>query len=167
MPLDSVKPTPRNSTSPISDAVPDSDWPLSKKPSGMNVVFTVAQTVAGYTGAAGVAISSSAGDLANATPTFTAASGADAAIDLIDNAIKTVSNKRADLGAIQNRFDHTINNLNVAVENLSASESRIRDTDMALEMVSFTRAQILSQAGTAMLAQANQASQGVLQLLRG
>ena len=73
---------------------------------------------------------------------------------------------RADLGAVQNRFDHTINNLNVVVENLSASESRIRDTDMAQEMVSFTRAQILSQAGTAMLAQANQAPQGVLQLLR-
>ena len=69
---------------------------------------------------------------------------------------------RADLGAIQNRFDHTINNLNVAVENLTASESRIRDTDMAQEMVQFTRNQILSQAGTAMLAQANQASQGIL-----
>ena len=73
---------------------------------------------------------------------------------------------RADLGAIQNRFDHTINNLNVAVENLTASESRIRDADMAQEMVQFTRNQILSQAGTAMLAQANQASQGVLSLLR-
>ena len=66
----------------------------------------------------------------------------------------------------QNRFEHTINNLNVAVENLSASESRIRDTDMASEMVNFTRSQILSQAGTAMLAQANQAPQGVLCLLR-
>ena len=74
--------------------------------------------------------------------------------------------QRADLGAIQNRFDHTINNLNVAVENLTASESRIRDADMAQEMVQFTRNQILSQAGTAMLAQANQASQGVLSLLR-
>ena len=61
---------------------------------------------------------------------------------------------------MQNRFEHTINNLNVAVENLSASESRIRDTDMASEMVNFTRSQILSQAGTAMLAQANQASAG-------
>ena len=68
---------------------------------------------------------------------------------------------RANLGAYQNRFEHTINNLNVAVENLSASESRIRDTDMAQEMVSFTRSQILSQAGTAMLAQANQAPQSV------
>ena len=66
----------------------------------------------------------------------------------------------------QNRFEHTINSLNVAIENLSASESRIRDTDMAAEMVNFTRSQILSQAGTAMLAQANQAPQSVLQLLR-
>ena len=88
------------------------------------------------------------------------------AIGLIDNAIKTVSSTRSDLGAIQNRFDHTINNLNVAVENLTASESRIRDADMAQEMVGFTRNQILTQAGTAMLAQANQASQGVLQLLK-
>ena len=70
------------------------------------------------------------------------------------------------LGAIQNRFEHTINNLNVAVENLSASESRIRDTDMAQEMVQLHPDQILSQAGTAMLAQANQAPQGVLSLLR-
>jgi flagellin len=96
----------------------------------------------------------------------TAGSGAEAGITAIDNALKTVSNVRADLGAKQNRFDHTINNLNVAVENLTASESRIRDADMAQEMVQFTRNQILTQAGTAMLAQANQASQGVLSLLR-
>jgi flagellin len=94
-------------------------------------------------------------------------SGADAAIDAIDTAIKDVSTTRATLGAYQNRLEHTINNLNVSVENLSASESRIRDTDMAQEMVSFTRAQILSQAGTSMLAQANQAPQGVLSLLKG
>ncbi len=94
------------------------------------------------------------------------ASGASVAINLLDTAIQTVSTTRANLGAVQNRFDHTINNLNVAVENLSASESRIRDTDMASEMVNFTRAQILSQAGTAMLAQANQAPQGVLRLLQ-
>ena len=85
----------------------------------------------------------------------------------VQAAITGVSTSRANLGALQNRFEHTINNINVAVENLSASESRIRDTDMASEMMSFTRSQILSQAGTAMLAQANQASQGVLQLLRG
>jgi flagellin len=89
-----------------------------------------------------------------------------AAIAAIDSAIKGVSTARATLGAYQNRFEHTINNLNVAVENLSASESRIRDTDMAQEMVSFTRSQILTQAGTSMLAQANQAPQNVLSLLR-
>ncbi|HLM04593.1 MAG TPA: flagellin, partial [Blastococcus sp.] len=110
------------------------------------LTFTVAQTVTGYTTGAGLAISSSAQDLAKATPTFTAASGADAAIGVLDTAIKKVSTQRADLGAIQNRFDHTINNLNVAVENLTASESRIRDADMAQEMVQFTRNQILSQA---------------------
>ncbi len=87
------------------------------------------------------------------------------AIGVIDTAIASVSSSRADLGAFQNRFEHTINNLNVAVENLSASDSRIRDTDMAQEMVSFTRSQILSQAGTAMLAQANQAPMSVLKLL--
>jgi flagellin len=91
---------------------------------------------------------------------------AQAALTSIDTAITSVSTARATLGATQNRFEHKINNLNVAVENLSASESRIRDTDMASEMVSFTRAQILSQAGTAMLAQANQAPQGVLKLLQ-
>jgi flagellin len=93
------------------------------------------------------------------------------ALDITDNttvtdAITATSTLRGTLGAVQNRFEHTINNLNVAVENLSASESRIRDTDMASEMVNFTRANILSQAGTAMLAQANQAPQSVLQMLR-
>jgi flagellin len=89
-----------------------------------------------------------------------------AAITAVDAAVKKVSDQRATLGAYQNRFEHTINNLNVSVENLSASESRIRDTDMAQEMVSFTRSQILTQAGTSMLSQANQASQNVLSLLR-
>jgi len=92
--------------------------------------------------------------------------GAQGAIDRLDAAIQTVSTVRADLGAKQNRLEMTIKNLNVSVENLTASESRIRDTDMAAEMVSFTKSQILSQAGTAMLAQANQMGQGVLQLLR-
>jgi len=91
---------------------------------------------------------------------------ASAAITAIDTAIKGISTARATLGAYQNRFEHTINNLNTAVENLSASESRIRDTDMAQEMVQFTRSQILTQAGTSMLAQANQAPQSVLSLLR-
>lgn len=94
------------------------------------------------------------------------AGGADAAIGVIDDAIKQVSSFRGDLGAAQNRLEHTIANLSVTAENLSASESRIRDADMAQEMLGFTRSQILSQAGTAMLAQANQSSQGVLSLLR-
>ncbi len=111
-----------------------------------------------------------AGDGSTAAPSagldFSSASAAQASIGLIDQQIEKVSTARANLGAMQNRFEHTIKNVNVAVENLSASESRIRDTDMASEMVSFTRAQILSQAGTAMLAQANQIPQGVLSLLR-
>ena len=106
-----------------------------------------------------------AGVTGTATFNATAASGASAAISAIDSAIGTVSTTRANLGALQNRFEHTINNLNVSVENLTASESRIRDTDMAQERTNFTRTQILTQAGTAMLAQANQAPQGILKLL--
>lgn len=97
---------------------------------------------------------------------FSSATAAQASIKKIDEKISSVSTARANLGALQNRFEHTVKNINVSVENLSASESRIRDTDMASEMVSFTRAQILSQAGTSMLAQANQIPQGVLSLLR-
>jgi flagellin len=94
-----------------------------------------------------------------------------AALDIADSntvqaAITEVSTQRGELGAVANRFEHTVNSVNVAIENLSASESRIRDTDMAQEMMSFTRSQILSQAGTSMLAQANQSQQGVLSLLR-
>ena len=88
------------------------------------------------------------------------------AIADVDSAIAAISTARANLGAYQNRFEHTIANLSVTTENLSASESRIRDTDMAAEMMSFTRAQILQQAGTAMLAQANAVPQSVLQLLK-
>ncbi|WP_350348564.1 flagellin [Agromyces sp. G08B096] len=86
-------------------------------------------------------------------------------VTAIDAAITAISTARADLGAQQNRFESTIRTLNVSAENLSAAESRIRDTDMAAEMVNYTRASILSQAGTSMLAQANQANQGVLKLL--
>ncbi|GAA4919985.1 flagellin [Nesterenkonia rhizosphaerae] len=87
------------------------------------------------------------------------------AIGSIDAQITAVSGARADLGAQQNRMESAINSLNVTRENLSAAESRIRDVDMASEMVNFTRSNILSQAGTAMLAQANQSTSGVLQLL--
>jgi flagellin len=88
------------------------------------------------------------------------------AIGTLDEALKKVSKQRADLGAYQNRLEHAVRGIDVGAENLQAAESRIRDTNMANEMVSYTKNQILSQAGTAMLAQANQRSQGILQLLQ-
>ena len=91
---------------------------------------------------------------------------ASAAIDKVKNAINTVSTQRASLGALQNRLEHTINNLDVAVENLSAANSRIRDTDMAKEMMNYTKMNVLVQSAQAMLAQANQQPQSVLQLLQ-
>lgn len=91
---------------------------------------------------------------------------ATAAISTINNAIETVSAERSKLGAFQNRLEHTINNLSASSENLTAAESRVRDVDMAKEMMNFQKNNILSQAATAMLAQANQQPQGVLQLLR-
>ena len=91
--------------------------------------------------------------------------GASAAIEKIKNAINSVSSTRGDLGAIQNRLEHTINNLGVTEENMTSAESRIRDTDMAAEMMEYTKNNILIQASQAMLAQANQLPQGVLQLL--
>jgi flagellin len=87
------------------------------------------------------------------------------AIDAIEDAIKTVSQQRSALGAVQNRLEHTINNVDNVVENTTAAESRIRDTDMANEMVTYSKNNILSQAGQSMLAQANQSNQGVLSLL--
>lgn len=98
--------------------------------------------------------------------TFDTAANAALAIEAIDKAITAVSTDRAELGSKQNRFESAINSLNVGRENLTAAESRIRDVDMAAEMVKFTRSNILSQAGTSMLAQANQSNQGVLNLLR-
>jgi flagellin len=88
------------------------------------------------------------------------------AISAIDAAIENVSSLRGSFGAVQNRLEHTLNNLSTYQENLMASESRIRDVDMASEMVEFSKNQILQQAGTSMLAQANQAPQSVLSLLR-
>ncbi len=119
-----------------------------------NAAVTVTGT--GYTSGSGTA-----GSIA-----FSSHSAAQAAINTIDLQISTISSARANLGAVQNRFESAINTINVATENLTASESRIRDTDMASEMVEFTRSQILSQAGVAMLAQAKSAPQSVLQLLQ-
>jgi len=91
---------------------------------------------------------------------------ANRAIGTLDEALKKVSKQRADLGAYQNRLEHAIRGIDIGAENMQAAESRIRDTNMANEMVKYTKDRILSQAGNAMLAQANQKSQGVLQLLQ-
>jgi len=115
-------------------------------------ISNLSVTISGVTGA-------SIGSNATAT-------GASAAIDAIDAAIKSIDTARASLGAIQNRFTTTISNLQSSIENQSAARSRITDTDFAAETASLSRNQILQQAGTAMLAQANQSGQSVLSLLR-
>lgn len=97
---------------------------------------------------------------------ITSVEGAQRALSIADNALTAVNSSRADMGAIQNRFTSTIANLSTTSENLSASRSRIQDTDYAKETAELTRAQILQQAGTAMLAQANQSPQSVLSLLQ-
>ena len=89
------------------------------------------------------------------------------AIGVIDAAIEQVSKQRSTLGAVQNRLEHTIANLDTSAENLQQAESRIRDVDMAAEMVEYSKTNILSQASQSMLAQANQSTQGVLSLLQG
>jgi flagellin len=87
-------------------------------------------------------------------------------LSTIDTALGTIATQRADLGAVQNRLEYTIKSLDISSENLAASESRIRDTDMAKEMMNLTRANILNQASLSMLAQANQGPQGILSLIR-
>ncbi|MDR6553604.1 flagellin Hag [Paenibacillus qinlingensis] len=125
---------------------------------GQNVTLTIANmsatglSVAGTAASTGVSISSQ--------------SSADTAITTFNDALKLVSDERSKLGAMQNRLEHTINNLGTSSENLTAAESRVRDVDMAKEMMSQTKNSILAQAAQAMLAQANQQPQGVLQLLR-
>ena len=124
---------------------------------GANNGETISVTTKDIAGASGT------GDVDGVTDTATWE-----AIDLteIDTAINNISTLRADFGAVQNRLEHRLNNLATYQENLVASESRIRDVDMAAEMVNFTKLSILQQAGTSMLAQANQAPQNVLSLLR-
>ena len=106
-----------------------------------------------------------AGNTGKILLTVSSFSTAGESMKIIQNAIKTVSDTRSKLGAIQNRLEHTINNLNTTSENTQAAESRIRDTDMASEMVEYSKNNILAQAGQSMLAQANQQTQGVLSLL--
>ena len=117
-----------------------------------NIAFTIGTVSTSDLGISGIAVSTAA--------------SATAAIASLDAAISTVTTSRANLGAIQNRLEHTINRLGMTSENLQAAESRIRDADMASEMISFTKSQILQQSGMAMLAQANQSPQSVLSLLR-
>jgi flagellin len=137
---------------------------------GANDSETVSTVSADFSTAIGT---SGTGGLAELTAASTAAlagaalsGGGLSKIDVLDNAIKNVSTARANFGAVQNRLEHRLNNLATYQENLTASESRIRDVDMAAEMTKFTKLNILQQAGTSMLAQANQAPQGVLSLLR-
>jgi flagellin len=107
-----------------------------------------------------------AGGIASAAGMMSNYTNATGFIETIDNAIKAVSTERSNLGAIQNRLEHTIANADNTAENLQAAESRIRDVDMADEMVKYSKSSILQQAGQSMLAQANQSTQGVLSLLR-
>lgn len=121
---------------------------------------------AGQTMSIGIAKAgaSALGISTNAVGLGTGASAAKS-VSLLDKALSTVAGARANLGAVQNRLQHTVNNLQVASENLTSANSRIRDVDMAKEMASFSKTQVLVQAGTAMLAQANQMPQSVLKLL--
>ncbi len=134
---------------------------------GAAVFGTAVNLQVGSEGSAGGQITVAATTApAAVTAVVTDATTSRAAIEAIDAAIALTSTARGTLGATQNRLESTINNLSVTTENLSASESRIRDTDMASEMVNFTKNQILQQAGTAMLGQANSVPQSVLSLLR-
>jgi flagellin len=131
---------------------------------GANSGETISVAAVSLSGAIGTAGTGGLSEIIAFSGGATGFSGVD--LDELDNAIKNVSSKRSDFGAVQNRLEHRLNNLATYQENLVASESRIRDVDMAAEMVNFTKLGILQQAGTSMLAQANQAPQGVLSLLR-
>jgi flagellin len=156
----------------VSDIAGKTEFNGLKLLNGQSFTFTVgansADTVSidtvtldGASGVADLTAIGSASSLDNASAALTSLT-----VDKIDTMIKNVSTARSTFGAVQNRLEHRLNNLATYQENLVASESRIRDVDMASEMVNFTKLQILQQAGTSMLAQANQAPQGVLSLLR-
>jgi flagellin len=156
----------------VSDIAGKTEFNGLKLLDGQSFTFTVGANSADTVAIATVALSGTAGvaDLVDvgSAGSLDAASGAlnSLTVDEIDTMIKNVSTARSTFGAVQNRLEHRLNNLATYQENLVASESRIRDVDMASEMVNFTKLQILQQAGTSMLAQANQAPQGVLSLLR-
>jgi flagellin len=156
----------------VSDIASKTEFNGLKLLDGQTFSFTVGANSADTVSITTVSLSGSNGvsDLADigSAGSLDAASGALNNLDVseIDTMIKNVSSARSTFGAVQNRLEHRLNNLATYQENLVASESRIRDVDMASEMVNFTKLQILQQAGTSMLAQANQAPQGVLSLLR-
>jgi flagellin len=127
--------------------------------------ITIDLTSTAYSGANLKALNTALGTTAATKLDYSTAAKAQAAISTLDTKIKDVSTARASFGAVQNRFETAVSSINVSIENLSAAKSRITDVDMASEMVNYTRAQVLSQAGTAMLAQANQAPQSILKLL--
>jgi flagellin len=118
---------------------------------GQSIAFTISTVSTSDLGISGIAVSSAA--------------SASAAIASLDAAINTVTTQRANMGAIQNRLEQAISRLGLTSENTQAAESRVRDADLAMEMISFTKNQILQQSGTVMLAQANLAPQSVLSLL--
>jgi flagellin len=132
-------------------------------------ISTTAVTLSANIGTAGTGGLAELSGLSTAALAKTALSSGGSLSDIatVDNAIKNVSTARANYGAIENRLNHRLNNLATYQENLTSSESRIRDVDMAAEMTNYTKENILQQAGTSMLAQANQAPQSVLSLLRG
>jgi len=136
-------------------------WLQTGANAGQGMTFNIAAMNATVLGIHAAAV----GDVvAAATTGGTAAM--EAVLTTLDRAIASISHQRAELGALQNRLEHTIRNLDVSAENLAASESRIRDTDMAREMMTLTQNNVLSQAAISMLAQANQGPQSLLQLLR-
>lgn len=135
--------------------------------SSVSGLLTGKEAVSGAKYTSGTTVTDGTGnDATEAALDVTDHEKAAAAIQVINDAIETVSSQRSQLGAFQNRLEHTIKNLDTSAENLQSAESRIRDVDMAKEMMEFTKNNILQQAATAMLAQANQAPSGVLQLLR-
>lgn len=153
----------------LTDAANDSTTVTGVVTFDANSAFTVSSSIADsagslFTGAANLVLSSTQSNVSSID--ISSATGSQSAIKVIDAALATVSDIRASLGAFQNRFEATIRNLSTTSENLSASRSRIRDADFAQETANLTRAQILQQAGTAILAQANAVPQNVLSLLR-
>ena len=144
----------------------DSNVTFSAIQNGKGLILQIGDTAADFNELTVSVSSMSAKSLGIADVDISTLEGAQTAIGKIRTAINSVSSTRGDLGAIQNRLEHTINNLSVTTENMTAAESRIRDTDMAKEMMSYTKNNILVQASQAMLAQANQIPQGVLQLLQ-